>query len=124
MQGPFSSKHQLLINGRSKVGIEKLKHTKAFINYSQTINHVYETLEDKNPTKKRRVLIMFDDMIADMESNKKLSPIFTEFLLRGRKLNISLVFISQSYFKVFKSMILNATHYFTMKIPTKENCNK
>ena len=63
-------------------------------------------------------------MIADMESNKKLSPIFTEFLLRGRKLNISLVFISQSYFKVFKSMILNATHYFTMKIPTKENCNK
>ena len=47
MKGPFSSKHQLLINGRSKVGIEKLKHTKAFINYSQTINHVYETLEIK-----------------------------------------------------------------------------
>ena len=119
MKDPFSSKHQLLLNGRSKVAIEKLKHTKAFINYLQTINDVYENLEDKNPTKKRRVLIVFDDMIADMESNKKLSPIITEFLLRGRKLNISLVFISQSYFEVPKSIILIATHYFTMKIPNK-----
>ena len=62
---------------------------------------------------------MFDDMIADMESNKKLSPIVTELFLRGRKLNISLVFISQSYFKVPKTIRLNATHYFIMKIPNK-----
>ena len=61
---------------------------------------------------------MFDDMIVDMESNKKLSPIVTELFLRGRKLNISLVFISQSYFKVPKTIRLNATHSIT-KIPIK-----
>ena len=63
---------------------------------------------------------MFDDMIADMEFNKKLSPKVTELLLRGRKLNISLIFISQSFFKVPKTVRLNATHYFIMKIPNKK----
>ena len=58
-------------------------------------------------------------MIADMEVNKKLSPIATELFLRGTKLNISLVFKSQSYFKVSKTIRLNATHYFIMKIPNK-----
>ena len=57
--------------------------------------------------------------MRSMESNKKLSPIVTELFLRGRKLNISLVFISQSYFKVPKTIRLNATHYFIMKIPNK-----
>ena len=81
---------------------------------------VYENLEDYNPKKKRRVLIVFDDMIADMKSNKKLSPIVTELFLRGRKLNVLLVFISQTYFKVPKTIRLNATHYFMMKIPNKK----
>ena len=63
---------------------------------------------------------MFDDMIADMKSNKKLSPIVTELFLRGRKLNVLLVFISQTYFKVPKTIRLNATHYFMMKIPNKK----
>ena len=62
---------------------------------------------------------MFDDVIADIESIKKLGPIVTELFLRGRKLNILLVFISQSYFKVPKTIRLNATHYFIMKIPNK-----
>ena len=62
---------------------------------------------------------MFDDVIADMETNQKLCPIVTELFLRGRKLNILLVFISQSYFKVPKTVRLNATHYFIMKIPKK-----
>ena len=62
---------------------------------------------------------MFDGMIADMESNKKSNPIVTELFLRGRKLNISFIFILQSYFKVLKSIRLNATHYFTMKIPSQ-----
>ena len=66
-----------------------------------------------------RVLKVFDNMITDMESNKNLSPVVTELLFRGRKLNISLVFISQSYFKVPKTIRLNATHYFIMKIPNK-----
>ena len=63
-------------------------------------------------------------MIADVEDDKKLSPIVTELFFRGRKLNISLVFISQSYFKVPESVRLNATHYFIMKVPKKENYNK
>ena len=68
---PFESKYQLLINGKEKVGIENLKCPKAFIDYSQTIDNVYENLEDYNQTKKRRVLIVFDDVIADTESNNK-----------------------------------------------------
>ena len=65
------------------------------------------------------MLIVFDDMIADMESNKKLSPIVTELFLRGTKLNILLVFISQSYFKLPKTVRLHATYYFIMRIPNK-----
>ena len=88
VKDPFESKYQLLINRKEKVEIENLKNSKAFIDYSQTINDVYENLEDYNPRKKRRVLIVSDDMIADVEYNKKLSFIFTELFLRGRKLNI------------------------------------
>ena len=116
---PFESKYQLLINGREKVGIKYLKNSKTFIDYSQTFHDIYEDLEDNNPTKKRRVLIVFDDITPDMESNKTLSPSVIELLLRGRKLTISLVFISKSYFKVPKTIRLNATHYFIMKIPNK-----
>ena len=101
---PFESMYQqLLINGREKVGIENSNNPKAFVDYLQTIEDVYEKLEDYNPTNKRRVLIVFDDMIVDMEPNKKVSPILTELFLRERKINISLVFISQSYFKVPKT---------------------
>ena len=109
----------MLIKGREKVGIENLKNLKAFIDYSQTIDDVYENLEGYNPTKKRRVLTKFDDMTADMESNKKVSPKVTELFLKGRKLNIWLFFISQSYFKVPKAIRLNATHYFIIKIPNE-----
>ena len=119
IKDPFESKYQLLINGREKAGIKKSKNSKAFIDYSQTIDNVYENLDDYNPTKKRRVLIVFHNMIGDMECNRKLSPIVTELLLRERKLNISFVFISQSYFKVSRTRRLNATHYFFMKIPNK-----
>ena len=69
----------MLINGAERVGIKKLKNLKAFIDYSQKIGDVYENLEDKNPTRKGRVLIAFDDMIADTGSNKQLSSIITEF---------------------------------------------
>ena len=80
--------------------MEMLKIRKAFIDYSQIIDDVYGNLEDYNPTKKMKLLLVFDYMIANMEANKKLSPIVTELFLRGRKLNISLVLISQYYFKV------------------------
>ena len=69
--------------------------------------------------KNEQILILFDDMIADMLSNKKLNPIVTELFIRGRKLNISLVFITQSYFTVTKNIRLNSTHYFVMKIPNR-----
>ena len=88
--------------------IKKLKDPKSFTDYSQTIDDVYENLEDYNPTKKRRVLPVFDDMTVDIESNEKLSPIVTELLLRGIKFNILFVFISQSYSKVPKTIRLNA----------------
>ena len=119
IKDPCESKYELRINGREKVGIENLKNPKAFNGYSQTTDDVYENLEAYNPTKKSKVLIEFDDMIADMESNNKLSPIVTELFLIGRKLNISLDVILQSYFKVPKSIRLNATHYFIIKIPDK-----
>ena len=93
IKDPFQSKYQFLINGREKVGIKNLKNPKAFIDYSQTIDDVYENVEEYNPTKKRRVLIVFYDMIADMESNKKLSSKVTELFSKGRELNILLVFI-------------------------------
>ena len=85
----FESKYQLLINGWKKVGIKTLKYPKAFIDYLQSIDDVYENLEDYNPTKKKRVLITFNDI----EYNKKLSPIVHNLFLKGRKLNIWLVLI-------------------------------
>ena len=84
----------MLINGKEKVGIKKLKTLKAFVDYSQTIDDVYENLEDYNPTKKRIVTTVFNDMIADMDANKKLNSIVTELFLRGRKINIYLAFIA------------------------------
>ena len=86
--------YQLLVNGREKGRLKELQNPKALTDYLQTIDNIYENLEDYNPTKKRRVLIVFYDMITDMESYKKLSGIVTELFLRGKKLNISLVFIS------------------------------
>ena len=73
----------MLINGREKVGIKNFKNSKAFIDNSQTIDDVYENSEYYSTTKKRKMLIVFDDMIADKESNKNVSPIVTELFLRG-----------------------------------------
>ena len=80
---------------------------------------VYKNIEDYNLGKKNKVLIIFDDMIADTINNKKFNQIVTELFIRGRKLNISIVFITQSYFKVPKDVRLNSTHFFIMKIPNK-----
>ena len=77
---------------------------------------VYKNIEDYKPGKERKFLIVFDDMIADMINNKELNSIVTELFIRGRKLNISIVFITQSYFKVPKDARLNSTHFFIMKI--------
>ena len=76
-------------------------------------------MEDGNPTKKRKVLVVFDDMIANMEFNKTISSIVTELFLRRRKLKILFVSITESYFKMLKTIRLIVTHYFVMKIRTK-----
>ena len=120
VKDPFKSTCQLLIDEREKEGIKKLKNPKAFVDYSQT-NNAYENLEDYNPIKRKKVLIVLDDVITDMEGKKKLTTIVAELFLRGTKLSISLVFISQCYFKVPKTIRLNAKHYFIMKIPNKRN---
>ena len=79
---------------------------------------IYKNIGEYNPGKKRKILIIFDDMFADMINNKKRNSVVTELFIRGGK-NISLVFITQSYFKVPKDFRLNSTHFFIIKIPNK-----
>ena len=80
---------------------------------------VYKNIDEYNVDKERKMLIVFDARIADMNNNKKLNSIVTELFIRGRKLNISLVCITQSYFKVPKDVRLNSTHFSIMKISNK-----
>ena len=70
-----------------KVGLDRLNDPKAFIEYSNDMQGVYKNIEEYNPGKKRKILIVFDDMIADMISNKKLNPLTTKLFIRGSKLN-------------------------------------
>ena len=80
---------------------------------------IIENIEEYKPNNKRKILIVFDDLIADMLTNKKLNPIVTELFIRGRELNISLVFITQFYFAVPINIRLNSTHCFITKILNK-----
>ena len=80
----------MLIKGRENVRIKESKNPKEFINYLQTIDAVSENLENYNLAKK--VSIVFDDIVADMKANTKLSPIVTELFLRGKKVNIFIAF--------------------------------
>ena len=89
------------------------------MDYSNDMHDVYKNIDDCNSDKETKILIVFDGMIADMNHNKKLNSIVTELFIRGRKLNISLVFITQSYFKVPKDVRLNTSHFFIAKIPNK-----
>ena len=108
-----------MINKRESIGIKHFNDPKAFIEYSNDMHDVYNNINDYNPDKENKILIVFDDMIADMINNKKLNSIVTELFIRGRKLNISLVFITQSYFKDPKDVRLNNTHFFIMKLSNK-----
>ena len=117
---PYEAKYQYLIKKREKVGLDHFDDPKAFIEYRNDMQDVCKNIDDYNLRNKRKVLIVFDDMIADMiNNNNKLNPIVTELFIRGRKLNISIVFITQSYFKVPKDVRLNSTHFFIIKIPNK-----
>ena len=116
---PYEAKYQNLINKRQGVGIDHFNDPKAFIEYSNDMHDVYKNIDEYNLDKENKILILFHDMIADMIHNKKLNSTETKLFIRGRKLNISLAFITQSYFKVPKDIRLNTSHFSIAKIPKK-----
>ena len=105
-----------MIKKREDAGIKNVNDPTAFIEYWNSMDDVYDNIYDYNPKRKRKVLIVFDDMIADIMTNKKIQAILKELFIRSRKLNVSLVFITQSYFSVPKAVRLNSTHYIILKI--------
>ena len=94
--------------------------SKGFIEYSNDMDDLYKFIEEYNPNKKHKILIVFDDMFADMLSNKTPNPIVTELFIKGRNPNNSLAFNTQSYFAVPKNIKRNYTHYFIIKIPNTQ----
>ena len=98
---PYQAKYQCLINKRESTGLKHFNNSKAFTEYSNDMDDIYKNIEEYNPNKKRKTIIVFYDMITDILTNKKLKPIVTEMFIRGRRLNISLVFIMQSYFTLY-----------------------
>ena len=112
-------KYEFLIKKYGNAGVKHFNDPNAFIQCSNTMDDVYENIDDYNSSRKRKILIVFDDMIADIMTNKKFQAIIKELFIRCRKLNISLVFITQSYFSVPKDVRLNSTHYLIMKINKK-----
>ena len=90
---PYETKYQYSINKREKVGLNDFDDPKAFMEYSNDMQDVYKNIEDYNPIKKRKILIVFDDMIADMINNENLNPVVTELCIRGKKNLIFLLFL-------------------------------
>ena len=113
-------KYEFLIKKRDDVGIKYCNDPNAFTECSNTMDDVYENIDDYNPSRKRKLLIAFDYMIADIMTNRKLQAIIKELFIRCRKVNISLVFITQSCFSVPKDVRLNATHYLVRKINSRK----
>ena len=115
-------KYQLLIKKCENDGIKNLNDPNAFIEYSNTMDDVYNNIDDYNSKIKRKILIVFGDMVADIMPNKKIQATIKELLIRCRKSNISLVCITQSYFSVLvfqKKVRLNSINYLIMKIHNK-----
>ena len=113
-------KYEFLINKREQAGIKNLNDPHAFIEYSNDIDDVLDDINNYNKNRNKKVLIVFDDMIADIMRSKKFKAIIKELFIRCRKLNISIVFITQSYFRTPNDARLNSTHYILMKIGNKK----
>ena len=113
-------KYQFLINKREQAGIKSLNDPYAFIEYSNDMNDVLDDINNYNKNIDKKVLIIFDDMIADIMRSETFKAIVKELFIRCRKLNISIVFIRQSYFRTPKDATLNSTHYILMKIGNKK----
>ena len=111
-----------MIKTHGDAGIKFVNNPNAFIECSNLMDDVYENIDDYDLSSKRerKKLIVFDDMIADIMNNRRFQVIIKELFIRCRKLNISLVFITQSYFSVPKDVRLNSTHYLIMKINTRQ----
>ena len=109
-----------------KVGIDHFNDPKTYIEYSNNMHKVYKNIDDYNPDKDNKNLIVFDDIIPDMINNTKLNSIVTDLFIRGRKLNISLCFITQSYFKVPKVLMLDRILliFLSQKFQIKESFKK
>ena len=117
-------KYTYLINKREQAGIKNLNDPHAFIEYSDDMNDVLDDINNYNKNRDKKVLIVFDDMIADIECNKKFKIILKELFYRARKINVSIVFILQSYFRALKDARLNSTHYILMKIGNKKELKR
>ena len=113
-------KYQYLIYKREQAGIKNLNDPHGFIEYSNDINDVLENINNYNKKRDKKVLIIFDDMIADIMRSEKFKAIVKELFIKCRKLNISIVFITQSYFRTPKDARLNSTHYILMKVGNKK----
>ena len=99
---PYEAKYRFLIDKRESTGLKHFNDSKAFIEYSNDMDDIYKNIEEYNPNKKQETLIVFDDMIADMLSNKKLNLIVTELFITGRKLSISPFFYHTILFRCSK----------------------
>ena len=113
-------KYEFLINNRKNAGIKNCNDPNAFIEYFNTMNDVFSNIDHYNTKRKGRVLIVFDDIIADIMTNKRFESIIKELFIRCRKLNISIVVITRSYFRTPRDARLNSTHYLLMKIQSKK----
>ena len=113
-------KYEFLINKREQAGIKNLNDPHAFIEYSNDIDDVLDDINNYDKNRDKKVLVVFDNMIADIMSSKKFKAIIKELFIKCRKLNISIVFITQSYFRTPKDARLNSTHYVIMKIQSRK----
>ena len=117
-------KCEYFINKREQAGIKNLNDPHVFIEYSDNMNDVLDYINNYNKNKGKKVPIVFDDMIADIEYNKNFKRIIKELFFRARKINVSIVFITQSYFRALKNARLNSTHYILMKIGNKKELKR
>ena len=117
-------KYKYLINKREQAGIKNLNDPHAFIEYSDDMNDALGDINNYNKNRDKKGLIVFDDMIADIEYNKSFKRIIKEIFYRARKINVSIVFITQSYFRALKDARLNSTHYILMKIGNKKELKR
>ena len=117
-------KYKYLINKREQAGIKNLNDPHAFIEYSGDMNDALDDNNNYNKNRDKKVLIVFDDMIADIEYIKNFKRIIKELFYRARKINVSIVFNTQSYFRSLKDARLNSTHYILMKIGNKKELKR